>query len=414
MMPTPLAVLEAGDRPFAGVDPEERTPTLRVLYATDRAPDQPRKRGARYGSVRSDVVRLGEATVRLGPAGWDWDRLAAETASGSRPPVKVTDVQEFGVLGAMRGPEAPRGASLSAEGLPSDAGLHFASLVDHRLDSCASREVYVYVPGFNVTFELALRRMAEFSHYLGRDGVFVAYAWPAHSHPFAYDMDRRSAMQSAGRFRDFVQYLAENTGAEKIHLIASSAGAPVVSGALVAMREECGATMTPAQMRERTRLGHVVYAASDQDVDGFRAMLLSGADELAEHITVYSSSEDLGLVLTRHFGSGDKTIGRLPAHLTEADAALLRERAAHVTVVDATGALDDAGRGGMWSHSYWYLNSWVSSDLLGLLRHGISAERRGLVATRDGAMWGFPEDYPERLREHLMACRLMETEHAGR
>jgi esterase/lipase superfamily enzyme len=274
--------------------------------------------------------------------------------------------------------------------------------------------VYVYVPGFNVTFELALRRMAEFSHYLGRDGVFVAYAWPAHSHPFAYDMDRRSAMQSAGRFRDFVQYLAENTGAEKIHLIASSAGAPVVSGALVAMREECGATMTPAQMRERTRLGHVVYAASDQDVDGFRAMLLSGADELAEHITVYSSSEDLGLVLTRHFGSGDKTIGRLPAHLTEADAALLRERAAHVTVVDATGALDDAGRGGMWSHSYWYLNSWVSSDLLGLLRHGISAERRGLVATRDGAMWGFPEDYPERLREHLMACRLMETEHAGR
>lgn len=412
MMPTPLAVLDAGDRAFASVDPEQRSPSLTVFYATDREPQTPDSDGVRYGSTRGHKVRVGAAEVRLGPAGWDWDRLAEETASGARPRVHVTRVREFGVLGGSGPGVSPR-ASLSAEGLPAEAGMRLSAMIDASLESSASKELYVYVPGFNTTFELGLRRMAEFSHYLGRDGVFIAYAWPAHSHPFAYDTDRRSAIMSGEHFREFLRYLGESTDAERIHLIASSAGAPVVSGTLVALREEYAGVPAP-EVRRRTRLGHVIYAASDQDVDGFRELLLSGADELVEHITVYSSSADLGLVLTRHFGSGDRTIGRLPAHLTEADAALLRERAGRVTVVDATGAMAEAGRGGMWAHSYWYLNPWVSSDLLGLLRHGMSPERRGLVATREGAMWAFPDDYPQQLRAHLTACGLMESSHAGR
>lgn len=404
MMPMPLVVELAGGDPAPDEPDGSPLPPIRIFYATDRLPAEDGEAGARYGSGRGGVVRVGEASVRLGPPEWSRAEFVRETAAGERPGLALVGMREYGVLGSADAPKpAAAPASLSAEGLPGDAGLHFASLIDHRLDGCAGRDLYVYVPGFNASFEAGVRRLAEFAHYLGGDGVFVIYGWPAHAHPFSYNTDRRSAFLSGEHFREFLRYLTVSTDADRIHLVASSAGAPVVSSALVAMREE-HADLSGAEARRRTRLGQVVYAASDQDVDGFRELLLSGADELAEHITVYSSSVDIGLILTRHFGSGDRTIGRLPVHLTEPDAELLRSRAATVTVVDATRAIEHAGRGDIWAHAYWYRNPWVSGDLISLLRHGLPPRDRSLEPARDGALWVFPDDYPERLRRSLEDC----------
>jgi esterase/lipase superfamily enzyme len=409
MMPAPLAVRAAGPSTFSRVAPERRSPSVEVFYATNRARNGGTSSRARYGSTMGDELRLGSASVRFGPASWDWEELLQVTSAGGRPKITVTRVEELGVLGSggtARLDTEFEGASLSADGLGVGASTAFASGIDRELDRCGHRDVYIYVPGFNLTFELGLRRMAEFSHYLGRDGVFITYAWPAHAHPFAYDIDRRRARRSVAGFREFLRFLAERTDAERIHLITSSAGAPVVSDTLALMHAEY-AGQSPEEVRRITRIGEVIYAASDQDVGEFREMLLSGAAAIAEHITVYSSSVDMGLALTRRLGSGDVTIGRLPAHINEADSALLRERADLVTVVDVTGAMGPAGRGDFWAHRYWYLNPWVSSDLLGVLRHRFPPEQRALVPVGDGAMWGFPADYSDRLNERMAACGLL-------
>jgi len=295
--------------------------------------------------------------VRFGAEGWDWDELNARTAAGERPAITVTQVRETDALetGSDEDGGASILASMSAEGLPLEAGTVFAARVNAQLESSTGRDVFIYVPGINLTFELGVRRMAEFGHYLGRDGVFVTYAWPAHDHPFAYGTDRRSARRSVEGFREFLRFLATETDAERIHLITSSAGAPVVSETLAALRDERPG-VPAAAVRQGTRIGEVIYAASDQGVDDFRAMLDSGAADMADHITIYSSSMDMGLVLTKVFGSGDRTIGRLPAHMRDDDAAHFAEWSDRVTVVDVTNAMGPAGRGDFWAHRYWYLH----------------------------------------------------------
>ena len=62
--------------------------------------------------------------------------------------------------------------------------------------------------------------------YVSDEAHFVAYAWPAHTHPFLYGVDRRQAMESIEGFIGFVRFLDERTEARRIHLVTSSAGAP--------------------------------------------------------------------------------------------------------------------------------------------------------------------------------------------
>ena len=53
-----------------------------------------------------------------------------------------------------------------------------------------------------------------------------------------------------------------------------------------------------------------------------------------------------------------------------------------------------------WSHTFWYEDPWVSSDVLITLLHHLRPEERGLEAgdTSFGAhYWTFTPDYPERL-----------------
>ena len=75
------------------------------------------------------------------------------------------------------------------------------------------------------------------------------------------------------------------------------------------------------------------------------------------------------------------------------------------------GQLDEAGRVGVkraakgkGGHGYWYQNPWVSSDVLLMIKYDLGPAERGLVRGADGAVWVFPEDYPERLR--AIASRL--------
>lgn len=401
MMPAPLANRQAGLAGCELVRPERRTTHVPVFYATNREPGCGSACGATYEPSDCGEIRVGGATVRIGGDDWDWQRLTRETMAGGQPRMTVTRVEEFGVLGS-RATAVRALAPMPAQGeVGAGPDGRFAREINAALSGSTQKDIIVYVPGINIGFDMILQRVAEFSHYFGREGVFIAYAWPAHAHPFSYGRDLRCAADSVEGFTEFLHFLRDRTDARRIHLLTSSAGAPVVSGALAALHARHASQSpptAPADSRAGTELGQVVYAAPDQDADVFRNMLASGCTQACEHITVYSSSMDLGLVLSRFLGAGKETIGRLPANMSEADAALLRTHAERVTVVDVTEAVEHAGRGDIWAHRYWYANPWVSNDLLAVLRGGGGPGARGLVPARDGALWAFPADYPERVR----------------
>lgn len=375
MMPAPLAYRTAGAAACADVPLERRSTSVPIFYATNRVPGSGDQCGATYQCERCDGVRLGMATVRIGPEGWNWDAMVKATAAGEQPHMTLTRVEECGAIG---------------EG---EASERFASEINKTLAGGRQKDVFIYVPGINIAFGMMMQRAAEFSHYLGREGVAVVFAWPAHAHPFAYDSDRQCAKDSVPEFLKFVRFIRERTDAERIHVLTSSAGAPVVTGALDALyKEREGWKATTG----RPVLGQVIYAASDQPAEEFFEMVSSGKADACEHITAYASSSDIGLVLSIFFGSTSRVIGRLPASLTEAQGEMLRKHAERVTIVDVTSAVDQAGRGDIWAHRYWYANPWVSGDMIAVMRQGRAARERGLVATRDGALWAFPREYAER------------------
>ncbi len=64
----------------------------------------------------------------------------------------------------------------------------------------------------------------------------------------------------------------------------------------------------------------------------------------------------------------------------------------------------------MSTHSYWYDNSWVSSDVLMKLLFHAPPDKRGLEKASDEqgiTGWYFPRDYPQRVRK--AATVLMEN-----
>ena len=72
-------------------------------------------------------------------------------------------------------PEAPR--------------RHFVELVNRKLAVSKNKDIYIYVHGYKVSFDNPLLVTAELWHFLGYDGVFIAYSWPSTPKTLAYASD---------------------------------------------------------------------------------------------------------------------------------------------------------------------------------------------------------------------------------
>jgi esterase/lipase superfamily enzyme len=401
MMPTPVGFRDGVVDPFARLAEDERTIDIEILYATDRNPTASSKPSSAYGDRRGLSLRLGVATVRLGRPNTGWDQLAKESIDNGRPVMQLTAIDEIGKLWTTIPFSDERFIEVYESDSPSDPirepAREFAALIDEQLARSSSQDIVLYVPGFNTPFEAPIHMMAQFAHFMGRDGVFVAYSWPARSTFLGYSKQMTTSVISQRNLRQFLIYLAEETNAERIHLISYSAGAPIVTDALLHLRL-MHADSTVEEIRSSVRLGHVVYAGSDQDLDYFRNLYLDQFDDIAETITVYTSRDDTGLVLSRLFTTGTARLGRAMGDLTENDLEALRQGTT-TSFVDVTDATRAAGGGDLWAHGYWYLNPWVNMDVISLLAHDLAPVDRALVREEGEAIWSFPKDYPQRIRQ---------------
>jgi esterase/lipase superfamily enzyme len=95
---------------------------------------------------------------------------------------------------------------------------------------------FVFVHGFNVTFEGALYRTAQIAYDLGKtvDGAHVqfglpfAFSWPSKGSLSAYGADEDSARISVARLKPFLELVVKNSGAKNVHVIAHSMGNQIV------------------------------------------------------------------------------------------------------------------------------------------------------------------------------------------
>ncbi|MHC4339810.1 MAG: alpha/beta hydrolase [Planctomycetota bacterium] len=404
-MQTPIVYQGGEIDPYAQLAPDERTASVEVFFATDRNAVESEDPDKRYGNKRGDVLRLGTAKVRVGAEELPWDEVHRKTLASEELPLTLLDVEEFGRLwttipGTDRENFEKARASTSMDDPVRAPARAFARAIDAQLERKEVKEILVFVPGYNTTFAKTIRMVSQLHHYGGREGVVIAFPWPAGGSVFDYVKDHGSGQISSRSLRQLLFFLAKETSARRINLLGYSAGAPVLSSALLQMRLMHAADSVEA-MRASSKLGIVIYSSADEDLMHFRNLFLDDIDDIYEYIQVYVSPDDSSLSMATTFYHGYDRLGRSGEVLTESDKEALRT-SQDSGFIDVSVAQNKAGRTS-YGHMYWYQNSWVLSDLIIVLKHRLAPAERGLVRAEGEAMWSFPEDYPERVRKIVAA-----------
>ena len=270
----------------------------------------------------------------------------------------------------------------------------FAEELNARLSRSSWKDVVVFIHGYNTRFENPSMLAAGFWHHMGYRGVPVAFSWPSEQRLVKYISDVKTAEYAASAFRLLLEFLADRTEAERIHIVAYSAGTKLATIALHQLGLKSWAEGKPEAL-DRNRLGRVVFVAGDVERQLFALTMMDGMGKVFEGMTIYMSETDQALKASRQIHGRERTgqtwtAGSVPVQAE----GFLRDRSTGIAYIDVTAAENArAGQG----HSYFYLSPWVSSDITLFLLTGLPPERRGLAYRQDAAYWTFPEDYPDRL-----------------
>ncbi len=325
------------------------TSRVRLLYATDRARSGTAGPGGYYLPERG-VLERGEVLVSI-PPGHRRGQIEAPS-----------------LLRLETGPDARRHVTLEAV-TPQDTDAFHAHL-DAALSAARSREILVYIHGFNVGFDAAMRRAAQLAYDLQYDGVPIVYSWPSRGSTFGYVADTATVRHSARHLAGFLETLVARHPGETIHLVAHSMGNVALSDSLelLALRLEPDEVPLPA-------FEEVVFAAPDVDAGLFAAMAQTFRP-LAKRMTVYASSEDLALAVSRRIHGDTPRMGQGGEALVTVDG---------VESIDMSAAGAD-----LLAHNYYAQNWSALVDIMTLLWRDVPpGQRCGLneVKERRGAAW---------------------------
>jgi hypothetical protein len=176
-------------------------------------------------------------------------------------PLQVRRVEEYGILDRSISAFTPPGLVPPD---PQRAARQFVDSIEQKLAVTQRKDIYIYVHGYKVTFDNPLLVATELWHFLGYDGVMIAFSWPSTPSTLAYFADLETAALSALNLRLLLEFLASETPAHRIHIIGYSAGTRLVLDAL-AQLAFIHTNEDPAHIRRQCRIGKVILVGSDID-----------------------------------------------------------------------------------------------------------------------------------------------------
>jgi esterase/lipase superfamily enzyme len=164
----------------------------------------------------------------------------------------------------------------------------FYEQLRQRVAESQQREAFVFVHGYNVTFENAARRTAQMAHDLKFDGAPIFYSWPSQGGLLQYTVDETNVVWTVPHLKDFLLAVAKKTDARRVHLIAHSMGNRALTAALAQLATESKDGQTPL-------FHEVLLTAPDIDADIFRRDIVPAIIKTASRVTLYASSHDAAL-----------------------------------------------------------------------------------------------------------------------
>ena len=229
----------------------------------------------------------------------------------------------------------------------------YLASINEALTKIGENDIFVFIHGYNVSFNDAARRTAQMSYDLGFKGIPIFYSWPSQGEITQYTVDQQNIEWSEGNIRNFILDLINKLDCDNIYLVGHSMGNQGLSKAL--------ATMPLDLKGNQKKIKEVILAAPDVDAEIFKRDIAPMITNRFDNVTMYTSSDDLALKgsskINGHTRAGDSEKGILVVDGIE--------------TIDATG-IDIS----LLHHSYFADSGTLINDIYQLINYGKRAKER--------------------------------------
>jgi len=290
--------------------------TLRLFYASNRAPSSAADDAApdrRFSSQRQAELTLGSFDI------------AVEPTLGLGMLMNPSDwlINEEIQLRAVRGLSRPA----------------FSGELREQVLASSYRSLLVVVHGYRETFPSALRKTAFLSHVLDIDTPVLLFDWPGDQGASltGYRRARRVATASGAELAAALELISGQVEPQRIWLVANSLGAQVVVDAFHHLAADADFADLEAEIE------NIVLTAPDVGRRDFDERFRTEVEALADNLTIYVSSNDRALLVSRLVNRG-RRLGESTldpsnpdqAQVAASFAALMEPADRRLTLVDVT------------------------------------------------------------------------------
>ena len=176
----------------------------------------------------------------------------------------------------------------------------FLEELRQQVEASPFRSLLLVVHGFREACPSALRKTAFLAHVLDIDTPVVVFDWPGNqgSSLRGYRRARQVAHASGAELASTLKLIIEEVQPQRLWLMANSMGGQVVADAFSILYRDTD--LADAQ----TEIENVVLTAPDVDHQDFNNQFKDEMKALANNVTVYVSSNDRALLVSRVINRG--------------------------------------------------------------------------------------------------------------
>lgn len=212
----------------------------------------------------------------------------------------------------------------------------FVEKLGHFVDSSPGRSLLIVIHGFREGFPSALRKTAFIASVLDINTPVLVFDWPGDqgSSLRGYRSARAVAEASGADLARLIEIIVREIEPDHLSLIANSMGAQVVTSAFSVLYSQSDLADADKE------LDHVIMTAPDVDHADFNNQFKNEIKALANDLTVYVSSNDRALLMSRlinraeRLGESSLSMDQLPEALSILT--LIEPDDGLITLVDVT------------------------------------------------------------------------------
>ena len=320
-----------------------------MFYATDRKREEDKKRKVSYANERGDL-ELGMCIVNV----------PAYRKKGEMP---LPPWYLFGLY-------ANENLHMIVKDTATLDAKAFFEMLQAKVGSSPQKDAFIFIHGFNVSFEESVMRTAQIAVDIGFNGAPIVYSWPSLNKLKSYNADEATATgYSIDNIIHLIKDVRTSTGADRVHLIAHSMGNRYLTDALKSLNDQ-GFT-------KDFIFNQIILAAPDIDAETFVKNIAPKIASAGQQITLYTSVHDKALWLSEALHGNIQRAGTAGEQLAVCEG---------IDTIDASEQKTD-----FLGHGYFAESRALIDDIFHAVRFGNSPADRNLRKRISGIVfyWDF-------------------------